>query len=51
VASGTSTQTQQIIDLGGITLFVKLLLSPYPIVAEQALWAIGNIAGDSSHYR
>lgn len=40
-----------IIDLGGIPLFVKLLLSEYPIVAEQALWAIGNIAGDSPQNR
>lgn len=35
VASGTSQQTQTIIDKGGIPLFVKLLSSVHPEVAEQ----------------
>lgn len=30
---------------------MNLLRSPHMIVAEQALWAIGNIAGDGPHYR
>jgi hypothetical protein len=34
VASGTSIQTQAIIDKGGIPLFVKLLESQYSIVSE-----------------
>lgn len=51
VCSGTSVQTQTIIDKGGIPVFVSLLCSPHMIVAEQSLWAIGNIGGDSSHYR
>ena len=51
VASGTSIQTQAIIDKGGIPLFVRLFENQYSIVSEQAVWAIGNIAGDSSTYR
>jgi len=51
VASGTTQQTQSIIDKGGIPLFVKLLNSPNTEVAEQAIWAIGNISGDSTLYR
>jgi importin subunit alpha-1 len=45
IASGTSVQCQSIIDKGGIPLF-KLLSSPYDDVVEQAVWALGNIAGD-----
>ncbi|CAD8136216.1 unnamed protein product [Paramecium pentaurelia] len=51
VASGTTQQTQSIIDKGGIYLFVKLLSSQYRDIAEQAVWAIGNIAGDCTQYR
>ncbi|CAD8065921.1 unnamed protein product [Paramecium sonneborni] len=51
VASGTTQQTQSIIDKGGIYLFVKLLSSQYKDIAEQAVWAIGNIAGDCTQYR
>lgn len=35
VASGTTQQTQTIIDKGGISLFVKILSSKHPEVAEQ----------------
>ncbi|CAD8048029.1 unnamed protein product [Paramecium sonneborni] len=51
VASGTTQQTQSIIDKGGINLFIKLLSSQYRDIAEQAVWAIGNIAGDCTQYR
>ena len=51
VASGTTQQTQTIIDKGGIPLFIKLLKSPHIDVAEQAIWALGNISGDSATYR
>jgi len=51
VASGTTQQTQCIIDKGGIPCFIKLLKSRRPEVAEQAIWAIGNIAGDSPQFR
>ena len=32
-------------------IFVELLSSPEPDVREQAVWALGNIAGDSPHCR
>lgn len=51
VASGTTPQTQSIIDKGGIPCFIKLLRANRIEVAEQAIWAIGNIAGDSATFR
>ena len=30
---------------GGVAKFVKLLNSPHAQVCEQAVWALGNIAG------
>ena len=51
IASGTTQQTQTIIDKGAIPLFVKLLSENRPGIAEQAIWAVGNIAGDCAYYR
>ena len=36
---------------GGIDIFMKLLLSPETNVCEQAVWALGNIAGDGPKFR
>lgn len=33
---------------GAIPKFVKLLKSPSTNVAEQSVWALGNIAGDGA---
>lgn len=46
VASGTSDQTNVVIEHGAIPKLIDLLESPHPNVAEQAVWALGNIAGD-----
>lgn len=51
VASGTSTQCQCVVDKGGIPIFIKLLSSPMEITIEQAVWALGNIAGDTHFTR
>ena len=51
IASGTTNQTQCVIDKGGIPLFIKLLSDSNPGIAEQAVWAIGNISGDCVFYR
>ena len=39
------------INNGAIPHFVNLVVSPDPQVAEQAVWALGNIAGDSPSCR
>ena len=46
IASGTTAHTRYVIDCGAIPVFVRILSSPSEEVREQAVWALGNIAGD-----
>ena len=48
VASGTTKHTQKVIECGAVDIFVVLLRSANEDVREQAVWALGNIAGDSA---
>jgi len=51
IAAGTSEQIQPIVDHGAVPLLVSLLSSSNPDVREQAVWALGNIAGDGAPFR
>lgn len=51
VASGNSSHTKVVVDHGGVEVFVNILANEEGDIKEQAVWALGNIAGDCAELR
>ena len=51
MASGDSDHTLLLYDHGAVTVLINLLRSPHIEVAEQAIWCLGNMAGDNTRIR
>lgn len=51
IASGTTEQTMKVYHSGAVPYLINLLSSPHENVAEQSLWALGNIIGDGVFLR
>jgi hypothetical protein len=51
LASGKADHVQVLIEKGTISVLVELLKSNHVEVVEQAIWGLGNIAGDSHKVR
>lgn len=51
IASGASHQTAAVVGQKAVPAFVRLLHCNVPEVVEQAVWALGNIAGDGANFR
>jgi len=51
IASGNTDQTKAVVDANAIPVFVRLLCSGDNDVKEQSIWALGNIAGESTELR
>lgn len=51
IATGNSEQTQCLTEKGAIPKFVSLLEAEQENLKDQAVWALGNIAGESNTFR
>ena len=51
IAAGSTSQTELILMEGALPPLMDLLYSNVEELYEQAIWAIGNIAGDNTTFR
>jgi importin subunit alpha-6/7 len=51
VASGENEHVQVLLENGSVEAFIKLFASPYSEVIEQAIWGLGNLAGENPMVR
>ncbi|XP_024007106.1 importin subunit alpha-1 isoform X2 [Eutrema salsugineum] len=51
IATGTWEHTKVVIDHGAVPVLIYLLSSRDEALREKFIWALGNVAGDSTHCR
>ena len=51
IASGKTSHVQALVDKKAIPVFIKFLASPHKNIVEQSIWALGNVAGESSQFK
>jgi importin subunit alpha-1 len=52
ISGGSSGETLQVVQAGALPLLAHIIKrSPYAPLRDQAMWALGNIAGDSARMR
>lgn len=51
ICSGQSVHCECFVATGMLDRLVDLVSEPSPAIAQQAAWALGNVAGDSTHHR
>ncbi|CAF1221694.1 unnamed protein product [Rotaria magnacalcarata] len=51
IAWGNSSQVKCVVDADAVPALIHLITSTNEDVREQAVWALGNITGDSPEYR
>ncbi|XP_034044728.1 importin subunit alpha-1-like [Thalassophryne amazonica] len=51
ITAGSSPHTSAVIQEGAIPAFISLAASPHDVLRDQALFALGSIAGSGSTYR
>ena len=51
IGTGDTEQTRQVVQSGAVPILIHLLDSSHKDVQEQAIWALGNLAGDSPEFR
>lgn len=51
IASGCSYHTKGVVEVGSVPKLIRLLRHPDINIADQCIWALGNVAGDGAMHR